>query len=352
VLSHSLPAVSRRLTSIEICSGAGGQALGIELAGYSHLALVDNDPWACETLRRNRPEWHVTGPYADDPADRREGRGDVRCFDATAWRGEVDLLAGGVPCPPFSVAGRQLGADDERDLFPFALDIVDDCEPRAVMLENVKGILHTKFQAYRESVRRRLEDRGYEVWWDVVQSSGFGVPQLRPRAVLVAIEKAAAPHFLWPSEDGDPPTVGVALYDLMGSGGWDRVDAWAAEADRIAPTLVGGSKKHGGPDLGPTRAKREWRELGVDALGLADAPPSRKFSGLPKLTVQMAAILQGFEPEQWRIHGRKTAAYRQVGNAFPPPVARAFGESIAAALRPGLSLAVTSESEEASRAVA
>lgn len=342
----------RQLTSIEICAGAGGQALGLELAGYAHLALIDNDPWACETLRQNRPDWHVTGPFVDDPADRRCGRGDVRTFDATAWRGKVDLLAGGVPCPPFSVAGRQLGATDERDLFPSALDIVDDCEPRAVMLENVRGILHAKFDAYRERVRARLESRGYQVWWDVVQASGFGVPQLRPRAVLVAVEASAEERFEWPAENREAPTVGTALRALMGSAGWDRADAWAAGADRIAPTLVGGSKKHGGPDLGPTRAKREWRELGVDALGLADAPPAPRFAGLPKLTVEMAAVLQGFDPEQWQIFGRKTAAYRQVGNAFPPPVARAFGEQIAAALRPELVLARPAECNAANLAVA
>jgi site-specific DNA-cytosine methylase len=65
------------LKSIEICAGAGGQAWGLELAGFQHLALVENDEWACETLRRNRPEWHVFGPYLDDPAPRRRGRGDV-----------------------------------------------------------------------------------------------------------------------------------------------------------------------------------------------------------------------------------------------------------------------------------
>jgi DNA (cytosine-5)-methyltransferase 1 len=330
--------VARALSSIEICSGAGGQARGIELAGFEHLALIDNDPWACETLRRNRPGWHVIGPYAGDPPRRRVGRGDVRSFDATGWRGKVDLLAGGVPCPPFSVAGRQLGADDERDLFPAALNLVDDCEPRAVMLENVRGILHTKFDRVRTGIEKRLTDRGYEVWWDLVQSSGFGVPQLRPRAVLIAVEKQAATRFSWPGETVTPPTVGEALRDLMAARGWEGADAWALGASRIAPTLVGGSKKHGGPDLGPTRAKREWLSLGVDALGLADEAPAPGFDGLPKLTVEMAAVLQGFDPEAWPIFGGKTAAYRQVGNAFPPPVASAFGRRIFDALRPKLSV--------------
>jgi DNA (cytosine-5)-methyltransferase 1 len=124
----------------------------------------------------------------------------------------------------------------------------------------------------------------------------------------------------------------------MAAAGWENAAAWAAGADRIAPTLVGGSKKHGGPDLGPTRARREWATLGVDGRGVVDSPPEPGFHGMPRLTVPMAAAVQGFPPE-WRFAGRKTAAYRQVGNAFPPPVARAVGESIAVALSGAAQLA-------------
>jgi DNA (cytosine-5)-methyltransferase 1 len=265
----------------------------------------------------------------------RDGKGDVRRFDALAWRGKVDLLAGGVPCPPFSKAGKQLGADDERDLFPAALRLVQECQPRAVMLENVPGILDAKFTAWRAEIRAILE-RDYAVFWAKAHSSDFGVPQLRPRAILVAIEKHSARHFVWPNDDDYQPvtTVGEALRSLMAERGWRRADEWAfQEATRIAPTLVGGSKKHGGPDLGPTRAKAAWHKLGVDAMGLADDAPDEDFLGMPRLTVPMAGLLQGFDPREWPIAGRKTAAYRQVGNALPPPVARAFGIRISEALR-------------------
>lgn len=320
------------LTSIEICAGGGGQALGLELAGFEHLALVELDPWACATLRLNRPSWNVIGP---DPVGRRQADGligDVRAFTATSMRGMVDLVAGGVPCPPFSKAGKQLGADDERDLFPEALRLVRECAPRAVMLENVRGLLDPKFAGYREAVLGELADLGYSGEWSLLNASDHGVPQLRPRAVLVALRNDFAPFFAWPAPAPcRPPSVGEALRDQMAAGGWEGADDWAARAHRIAPTLVGGSKKHGGPDLGPTRARREWARLSVDGIGIADAPPPPGFVGMPKLTVQMAATLQGF-PSDWRFAGRKTHAYRQVGNALPPPVAEAIGTAIRDAL--------------------
>jgi len=117
----------------------------------------------------------------------------------------------------------------------------------------------------------------------------------------------------------------------MKSRGWRGADEWATKASGVAPTLVGGSKKHGGADLGPTRAKLAWSKLGVDGHGLDEKAPTPGFRGRPRLTVAMAAIVQGF-PDFWEITGRKTAAYRQVGNAFPPPVAKAFGLAIAQAL--------------------
>jgi len=311
----------RELTVVEICAGAGGQALGLEQAGFRHAAAVELDADACATLRRNRgDDWKIV-------------EGDVASVDGRAYAG-ADLLAGGVPCPPFSIAGKQLGRDDERDLFPQALRLVAEIRPRAVLLENVRGLGGRRFDGYRERVLRRLADLGYRAWWDVAHASEHGVPQLRPRFVLVALAASWAGGFSWPDpQPGPPPTVGETLADLMGAAGWPGASAWAERACRIAPTIVGGSKKHGGPDLGPTRARSAWRELGVDGLGVAaDAPgPAHPVGQPPKLTVRMVARLQGF-PDSWQFAGTKTAAYRQVGNAFPPPVARALGTAIAAAL--------------------
>ena len=308
-----------KLTSLEICAGAGGQALGLELAGFDHLAAIELAPEACATLRLNRPEWDV-----------REA--DVREVSGREFRG-IDLFAGGVPCPPFSIAGKQLGEDDERDLFPAALRIVEEARPAAVMLENVSGLASAKFAAYRKKIATKLSKLGYEIDWQVLNACNFGVPQLRPRFILVATRNKYAGRFAWPQAIGTPPTIGEALYDLMGARGWKGASAWREIAKGIAPTLVGGSRKHGGPDVGPTRARLAWQQLGVNGISIADAAPDKDFppDGIPRLTLRMGARVQGF-PDEWLFSGKKTAAWRQIGNAFPPPVAAAIGSEIAAVL--------------------
>ena len=306
------------LSSLEICAGAGGQALGLELAGFDHEALVEIEPPACATLRLNRPNWNVV-------------EGDLRLFDGTPYKG-IDLLAGGVPCPPFSKAGKQLGSGDERDLFPEAIRLVDECRPRAVMLENVRGLLDAVFGDYRNKVEKQLKKLGYQPGWKLLNACDYGVSQLRPRVVFVGIRKDLAGQFEWPEPFRvQPPTVGELLYDLMKMNGWQGADRWRKQANMIAPTLVGGSKKHGGPDLGPTRARQAWAMLGVDGLGLWDDAPPRDFVGMPRLTTRMTARIQGF-PDDWQFFGKKTPVYRQIGNAFPAPVAAAVAGKILAAL--------------------
>ncbi|MFD9407749.1 DNA cytosine methyltransferase [Streptomyces sp. NPDC059989] len=379
-------------TSIEICAGAGGQAIGLHEAGFKHLALVEIDQHAAATLRRNietRATWAWEQQHCDvlemDVNDFRPDKHLTKQGSQLEPR-ELDLLAGGVPCPPFSHAGKQLGRDDERDLFPRMLDLVKKLKPRAVMIENVRGIMDPKFSDYRDWIQARLQggdyreedgsaahDRGlgYTVCkWDVLEASDFGVPQLRPRAILVAIRDDVLKDlkYEWPTPTHeDPVSVAVALDETMreryeryydgahGQLARKKYDEWLDKATRrdaelkgkgaeprskaggIAPTLVGGSKKHGGADLGPSRAKASWKLLGVSGLGVANDIVTCEKKGSegrdlfgpdgPMLTVEQAAIIQGF-PRDWQFTGGKTAQYRQVGNAFPPPVAAAVGKSI------------------------
>lgn len=308
------------LRVFEICAGGGGQAAGLEAAGFSHAAAVEIDREACNTLRQNRPAWNVI-------------EGSIAKIDGSDFRG-IDLLAGGVPCPPFSIAGKQLGHQDDRDLFPEALRLIGEARPRAVLLENVPGFASEKFSEYRRNMIRELDHMGYTVQWRVLNACWFGVPQLRPRFVLVAFQRSFPGSFEWPEPGRDlPPSVGDTLFDLMSCRDWKGAEKWRRKATGIGPTLVGGSRKHGGPDLGPTRARKQWAALGVDGLGLADEPPGSGHPAdhTPRLTVRMAARIQGFA-DSWVFAGGKTAAYRQVGNALPPAVATAVGAAIQSAL--------------------
>lgn len=388
------------LTSIEICAGAGGQAIGLHQAGFKHLALVEIDEHASLTLQNNIKKlesWRWEREYCDiisgdvnefkplpDGEDPEAGlKKPVGFLGRPLEKGDLDLLAGGVPCPPFSHAGKQLGKDDERDLFPTMLDLVGELNPRAVMIENVRGIKDAKFEKYRSYIEARLQGGraerpedgveenfkglGYRVCeWDVLEASDFGVPQLRPRAILVAIRKDVLGdlEFHWPTPkpslrknvfEALRPSM-EARYDVyLKMGGklaevaQERLNAWldkAAEVPSgkngdIAPTLVGGSKKHGGADLGPSRAKTAWGLLGISGMGVANSVKDcEKYKSHdrdlfrpdgPMLTVDQAAIIQGF-PDEWEFSGKKTAQYRQVGNAFPPPVAEAVGRAIAEVL--------------------
>ena len=303
------------LSSIEICAGFGGQALGLEMAGFHHVALVEYEKDYCDMLIKNRPYWNVLCE-------------DVKNFSGLPFRGQIDLLAGGVPCPPFSVAGKQLGSADERDLFPEAIRLIGEIRPRAVMLENVRGFLSSSFDEYRTLILSQIEELGYNVQIKLLNACDFGVSQLGPRVIIVGIRKDIKKTFSYPSGNkAYTKTVSETLADLMGVNGWLGLDAWKKQASDIAPTIVGGSKKHGGPDLGPARARKAWAELGINGAGIADFPPEKDFIGMPKLTPRMIARIQGF-PDDWKIAEKKTKACRMIGNAFPPPVAKAVGLEI------------------------
>jgi DNA (cytosine-5)-methyltransferase 1 len=194
--------------SVELCAGAGGQAIGLEHAGFEHTALVEIDKHACATLRANRPSWNVV-------------EGDLASFDGRPFLG-AELLAGGLPCPPFSKAGKQLGAADERNLFPEAIRLADEIKPQAIMIENVRGLLDPVFADYRKWIAQELKKLGFdEPRWNLLQASDFGVPQLRPRVLMVALRKKFSGKFSWPSaRKGSAPTVGEALRPLMAADGW------------------------------------------------------------------------------------------------------------------------------------
>src|SRR3989339_1475438 len=176
--------IKKKKTVLELCAGGGGQFLGLEAAGFECVGAVEIETEYCRTLNHNRPKLNVINA-------------DVKHFDAKSFIG-VDLVAGGVPCPPFSIAGKQLGQEDDRDLFPYALKVVEQAKPKAVLLENVPGLAAIKFESYRKNIQQKLTEMGYWSDWKILNASDFGVPQLRPRFILVAIKNEFKRCFEWP----------------------------------------------------------------------------------------------------------------------------------------------------------
>ncbi|MEV7993143.1 DNA cytosine methyltransferase [Streptomyces sp. NPDC086077] len=320
------------LTFVDVCSGAGGLALGLEQAGFEPRLLLDEDDLAVNTLRVNRPHWNVL--HADlmdfDPAEHPESL-------------DVDLLSAGLPRVKSSATVGRADSGTEERLLTATVYLVHAIRPRAVLIENVPGLAHSDaYQQFRDFARAELAHLGYEFSWFVVNAVDHGVPQNRKQGVLVAIERQWAAAFRPPAPTVEQPTtVGAVLGPTMAARGWPDAARWVAQADRPAPTLVGGSKNRGGADLGPTGAKRTWATMGVNGHTVGDQVPDANFlwdpqlgrDNMVKITVEQAALLQGF-PETWEITGRKTARYRQVGHATPPPVGEVLGRAVAAALIP------------------
>ncbi|MFJ9829453.1 DNA cytosine methyltransferase [Streptomyces sp. NPDC101160] len=319
------------LTFIDVCAGAGGLALGLERAGFTPTLLLDEDADACRTLRANRPYWNVL-------------QADLRDFDPSEHpeSHDVDLLSAGLPRVKSNATTTRAGSSEEEQLLRATVYLAHAVRPRALIVENVPTLIDPDgFRDFHEFARAELHHLGYELSWFLLNAADFGVPQDRKQGVLVAIEKKSFKAFRPPPPTvADHVSVGEALAPSMRSRGWKDADRWAAQAITVAPTLVGGSKNRGGADLGPTGSKRKWERVGVNAHTLGDELPGADFvwdpslgrEGLVKITVGQAALLQGF-PECWQITGRKTARYRQVGHASPPPVGEALGRAVAHALR-------------------
>ncbi|MFJ6798757.1 DUF6339 family protein [Streptomyces sp. NPDC091268] len=314
---------SARFTSVELCAGAGAQALGLERAGFDPVLLIDSKADACFTIDLNRPQW------------------DVICMDLEHFRPSerpetlgVDLLSAGLPRVKQGAADAAEGGEG-RDVLRAAIGLVKEIKPKAVLLENLPELAESShFVDERSWIESELRGLGYRASWRVLNAADFGVPQNRSSGFLVALQDAYFPRFSWPEPVGPPPTVGGVLGPTMGAHGWTGAERWINNADRIAPALVGGSERRGGADLGPTGSKKAWAALGVNGTSLGDSPPDADFpaDGLPRLTVEQAALIQAI-PADWRFAGGKTSRYRQIGHAMPPPLAAALGRAIAVALR-------------------
>ncbi|WP_340378740.1 DNA cytosine methyltransferase [Streptomyces sp. SS7] len=327
----------RRLTSVDVCSGAGGLALGLERAGFDPVLLLDNNPVACETLRKNRPHWNVAEMdlLEFDPIENPDP------YDPDAF--EVDLLSAGLPRVKSSATTKRVETGLELHLLKATVLLAAHVvQPNALLIENVPGLVTApEFEEVRDLIQRELVHLDYKFHWFVINAADFGVPQDRKQGVLVALKSRFFDRFHPPA-----PTVtrhitaGEALLPSISARGWVGAAEWAAQANRVPPTLVGGSDNRGGADLGLTGSKKIWAQMGINGGALSDEVPDpdgiqesdTSGSPLKKLTVEQTAILQSF-PNDWTFAGKKTRQARQIGHASPPPVGEALGQAIAEALR-------------------
>lgn len=323
-----------KLRALELCAGAGGMSIGLERAGFAHAALYEFDKQAAATLRRNRPDWEV---FTDD----------IRTVDFRPYRDQnIALIAGGLPCQPYSQEGKKLGKDDPRDLLPEAVRIVREVRPRAFMFENVVGLLHARHSAHLADMLRGFRKAGYETEIHRLEVSDFGIAQSRTRILIVGMNKDYAGAFrLPPAFPSRRATLGDALIDLMAENGWSGAENWAREmreypvTDRQGNLVAYGAQAS---TLVTSRGKRrnnaetKWDGLGFDMSKLSNEAPTNEDAAVegfkPELTLRMKARLQNF-PDDWVFSGGKGAVSRQIGNAVPPRLAQAAGLALFGAMR-------------------
>lgn len=310
----------RRLASLEICAGAGGQAIGLHAAGFDAQGIYEIKPDAVATLKAN----YLLGPCHN---------ADVRAVDFTRYAGRLDLVAGGVPCQPHSSLGLTRGREDERDLFLEAVRLVKETRPRAFFFENVKGFSFSGNTGYRAELHDLFKELGYDSKVFSLRGDHYGLAQGRPRVAFIGFRDGLLERFRMPPVmTPQPVTVGEALYDIVAKNGWEGARAWAdTKACFQGPTIVGASDASGRLGFSSNLRAHKWEEMDIDPVGIGKDSPAPGHAGSFKLTLEMGARLQGF-PSTWQFVGSTTSQKRQIANALPPVMARAIGLAIHSAL--------------------
>lgn len=328
------PPAHHRLKVVELCAGAGGMAIGLERAGFDHVALIEYDKHAAATLRLNRPDWNVI-------------EDDIRSIDFKPYHElDIDLVSGGIPCQPYSSDGYGLGKDDPRDLFPEAVRVVSEVKPRAFLFENVDGLLHARHADHVADFLRGFGKAGYHVEIHRMKAEDYGVAQERSRVLIIGLRKDLAGAFrMPPTFPGRRLNIGDALVDLMAANGWTGAYYWA-RARREQPVLDREGNVVARGALASTIVTRRglprekeaarWGAKCVDIAGLPDKAPTMeqasKSGFMPALTARMRARLQAFD-DDWHFSGGKQAVADQIGNAVPPRLAQAVGLALFGAIK-------------------
>lgn len=311
------------IRTLSIFSGGGGLDLGFDKAGFQHVASYEILDICGQTLKRNRPNWNVFSGKA----------GDVQNVDWTIYKNRIELIHGGPPCQPFSIAGNQLGADDERNMWPSFIKAIKTIEPLFFVAENVLGLLDPKFGDFlNEVVINPLKDQ-YSIHKFVMNAADYGVPQIRKRVIFVGFrdhnsylkyKRPIATH----TKD-----VGLGFIENSWIGVREALGLPQIGFDCVSPTLRSGftgPRKTTGV-VNSQASMKTWNELNIWPNGVQSSrekaakfpPENNNF----RLSIKDCALIQGF-PHEWEFSGAVYQVLGQIGNSVCPPVAYNIAKSI------------------------
>jgi len=326
--------------SIELFAGAGGLALGLEKAGFSHIGLVEFDESACKTLKANRPDWNVLCEDIRKVSERNlEAEFDIK-------KGSLDLISGGAPCQSFSYAGKRLGLNDVRGtMFYYYAEFLHKLQPKMFLFENVKGLLtHNSGKTYK-TILDIFEDEGYYVQYQIMNAWNYGVPQKRERLITVGIRNdlAKKSSFEFPKCHKYKPIIrDIKLDRNPGINECARYSEYKASIFALVPP--GGCWRDINPDIAKKYMKTCWnmeggrtgilRRISLDepSLTVLTSPGMKQTDRCHPLEVRPFsyrenARIQTF-PDDWVFCGNLYDKYRQIGNAVPCELAREIGLNI------------------------
>lgn len=322
---------------LELFAGAGGLAVGMEKAGLKCVALNEIDKWACQTLRKNKPDWNVL-------------QGDIKDYDFSKYRDSVDVVTGGFPCQSFSYAGKKLGLNDARGtLFYEFARVVREVNPSICIGENVRGLLSHEKGKTLEGMISILDEIGYNVVpVQVLKAINYRVPQKRERLILVGVRKDIDVEYRYPkphnniynlsdalkkgdlydckvpkSEGSKYPEHKKEILDLVPPKGY-----WRDLPLEIQKQYMGKSFYLGGGKTGMAR-RIGWDE---PSLTLTCSPAQKQTERCHPdetrpFTVREYARIQTF-PDEWKFSGSTAQQYKQIGNAVPVNLGKEIGYSI------------------------
>ncbi len=330
---------SNGVRALSLFSGGGGLDLGFDRAGFSHQASYELIPICKNTIKENRPDWSVFGGPDD---------GDVTHIQWEKYKGKIDLIHGGPPCQPFSIAGEQRGLSDERNMWGEFNRAVNTIKPKVFVAENVLGLLSPKFKDFvQKYILDQLAD--YNIVKFEMHASDYGVPQIRKRVFFVGFKtKKAFSKFNTPEPTHSAGHLGVHDSELSLSlfDGRKRKTMGVREAlglsdicfDNLSPTIRSGftGKRNTTSVLNSSAGQKSWGDMEIWPNGVQGS--RQKASGFPakfehfRMSVQDVGLIQGF-PESWKFSGAVYQILGQIGNSVAPPVAYQVAKNVALALR-------------------